>query len=216
MAALGRLAQLGVPITEDGPGVRSGGCRPDRRLLDVQLLPVEEPLRARRRRTRDVSRRHRRARANAPLGSRDKKTFELVGTNSRLDAVQAAMLRIFTSPAGTWRVAGCRPLRRARPRRGRRASRRRAGPRPPSPFVRRAGRKSGQLSRRRESRAPRTTRPRSISNPRSSTSASPAARCPRRARRGREPRAPDVGRHRARAAGARRGGCGRRRARVGP
>ena len=28
-------------------------------------------------------------------GSRDKVTFELVGTNSRLDAIQAAALRVF-------------------------------------------------------------------------------------------------------------------------
>jgi dTDP-4-amino-4,6-dideoxygalactose transaminase len=35
-------------------------------------------------------------------GSRDKKTFELVGTNSRLDAVQAAMLRVFLPHLAGW------------------------------------------------------------------------------------------------------------------
>src|SRR5262249_26185267 len=35
-------------------------------------------------------------------GSRDKKTFELVGTNSRLDAVQAAMLRVFLPGGAGW------------------------------------------------------------------------------------------------------------------
>ncbi len=38
-------------------------------------------------------------------GSRDKKTFELVGTNSRLDAVQAAMLRVFLPRLTGWNAA---------------------------------------------------------------------------------------------------------------
>ena len=38
-------------------------------------------------------------------GSRDKKTFELVGTNSRLDAVQAAMLRVFLPRLTGWNDA---------------------------------------------------------------------------------------------------------------
>ena len=38
-------------------------------------------------------------------GSRDKKTFELVGTNSRLDAVQAAMLRVFLPHLTGWNEA---------------------------------------------------------------------------------------------------------------
>ena len=38
-------------------------------------------------------------------GSRDKKTFELVGTNSRLDAVQAAMLRVFLPHLTGWNDA---------------------------------------------------------------------------------------------------------------
>jgi dTDP-4-amino-4,6-dideoxygalactose transaminase len=35
-------------------------------------------------------------------GSRDKKTFELIGTNSRLDAVQAAALRVFLPHLSGW------------------------------------------------------------------------------------------------------------------
>ena len=35
-------------------------------------------------------------------GSRDKQTFELVGTNSRLDAVQAAALRVFLPHLRGW------------------------------------------------------------------------------------------------------------------
>jgi dTDP-4-amino-4,6-dideoxygalactose transaminase len=38
-------------------------------------------------------------------GSRDKRTFELVGVNSRLDAVQAAMLRVFLPHLSRWNAA---------------------------------------------------------------------------------------------------------------
>jgi dTDP-4-amino-4,6-dideoxygalactose transaminase len=38
-------------------------------------------------------------------GSRDKRTFELVGLNSRLDAVQAAMLRVFLPRLTGWNDA---------------------------------------------------------------------------------------------------------------
>ena len=38
-------------------------------------------------------------------GSRDKRTFELVGVNSRLDAVQAAMLRVFLPELEGWNAA---------------------------------------------------------------------------------------------------------------
>jgi dTDP-4-amino-4,6-dideoxygalactose transaminase len=38
-------------------------------------------------------------------GSRDKRTFELVGTNSRLDAVQAAALRVFLPHLAGWNAS---------------------------------------------------------------------------------------------------------------
>jgi len=38
-------------------------------------------------------------------GSRDKTTFELVGTNSRLDAIQAAALRVFLPHLTGWNAA---------------------------------------------------------------------------------------------------------------
>jgi dTDP-4-amino-4,6-dideoxygalactose transaminase len=38
-------------------------------------------------------------------GSRDKQTFELIGANSRLDAVQAAMLRVFLPQLPGWNAA---------------------------------------------------------------------------------------------------------------
>jgi dTDP-4-amino-4,6-dideoxygalactose transaminase len=38
-------------------------------------------------------------------GSRDKRTFELIGANSRLDAVQAAMLRVFLPELAGWNAA---------------------------------------------------------------------------------------------------------------
>jgi dTDP-4-amino-4,6-dideoxygalactose transaminase len=50
----------------------------------------------------DVARRVRMLRFH---GSHDKKTFELVGTNSRLDAVQAAMLRVFLPHLTGWNAA---------------------------------------------------------------------------------------------------------------
>ena len=67
-------------------------------------------------------------------GSRDKQTFELVGTNSRLDAIQAAALRVFLPHLEGWNDGaprGSSALRRARARRGGRAAARRAGPRVP-------------------------------------------------------------------------------------
>ena len=87
-------------------------------------------------------------------GSRDKKDFDLIGYNSRLDAVQAAMLRIFLPHlAGLERrpPRGRRPVRGARPRRDRRASRRRAGPRLPHvlrPLVRARPARRGARRRR--------------------------------------------------------------------
>ena len=74
-------------------------------------------------------------------GSRDKVTFELVGTNSRLDAIQAAALRVFLPHLTGWNAVsqgGGRAVRRARARRPRGAAAGRARPR--LPHVRRAHR----------------------------------------------------------------------------
>ena len=132
-------------------------------------------------------------------GSRDKKDFEAVGYNSRLDELQAAVLRLFLR---SW-TAGTRARRdaaaryeRARPRRALRAAGRRARPR--LPHVRRPLAGAGPL--RRGARRPRD-RARVVLR----DAAPPAARAalPRlagglapgdRAGRAREPRAADVGR----------------------
>ena len=68
-APLAELAALGLPLIEDAAqAFGAEGVAQTGHLLDVQLLPDEEPLRARRRRARHVPRRRRRrARADAAL-----------------------------------------------------------------------------------------------------------------------------------------------------
>ena len=89
------------------PGVRRRRHAHDRGLLHLQLLPDQEPLRARGRRARrrhddEVAKRVRMLRFH---GSFDKKHFELVGTNSRLDAIQAAALRVFLPELAGWNAS---------------------------------------------------------------------------------------------------------------
>ena len=108
MAALDELAQLGVPILEDAAqafgavGVaQTGVCStfsffPSKNLFalgDGGLVTCLDD---------EIADRVRMLRFH---GSRDKKTFELVGTNSRLDAVQAAMLRVFLPHLTGWNEA---------------------------------------------------------------------------------------------------------------
>ncbi len=107
-APLVELAALGLPLIEDAAqafgaeGVaRTGICStfsffPTKNLFalgDGGLVTCLDD---------DVAERVRMLRFH---GSRDKTTFELVGTNSRLDAVQAAMLRVFLPRLTGWNDA---------------------------------------------------------------------------------------------------------------
>jgi dTDP-4-amino-4,6-dideoxygalactose transaminase len=104
-AALAELAALGLPLIEDSAqafgaaGVASKGvCStfsffPTKNLFalgDGGLVACRDD---------EVAERVRMLRFH---GSRDKKTFELVGTNSRLDAIQAAALRVFLPRLAGW------------------------------------------------------------------------------------------------------------------
>jgi dTDP-3-amino-3,4,6-trideoxy-alpha-D-glucose transaminase len=108
MAPLAELSELGLPIVEDAAqafgaeGVaQTGVCStfsffPSKNLFalgDGGLVTCLDD---------HVAERVRMLRFH---GSRDKKTFELVGTNSRLDAVQAAMLRVFLPRLTGWNEA---------------------------------------------------------------------------------------------------------------
>ena len=107
-APLGELAALGVPLLEDAAqafgaeGVATTGvCAtfsffPTKNLFalgDGGLVASTDDA---------VAQRIRMLRFH---GSRDKRTFELIGTNSRLDAVQAAMLRVFLPELAGWNAA---------------------------------------------------------------------------------------------------------------
>jgi dTDP-4-amino-4,6-dideoxygalactose transaminase len=107
-AALAELAALGLPLIEDAAqafgadGVaQTGVCStfsffPTKNLFalgDGGLIACLDD---------DVAERVRMLRFH---GSRDKTTFELVGVNSRLDAVQAAMLRVFLPRLTGWNQA---------------------------------------------------------------------------------------------------------------
>jgi dTDP-4-amino-4,6-dideoxygalactose transaminase len=107
-AALGELAQLGLPIVEDAAqafgaeGIATTGvCStfsffPTKNLFalgDGGLVACTDE---------EVAARLRMLRFH---GSRDKKTFELVGANSRLDALQAAFLRISLPHLPGWNAS---------------------------------------------------------------------------------------------------------------
>ena len=151
-------------------------------------------------------------------GSRDKKTFELVGTNSRLDAVQAAMLRVFLPRLTGWNDA-------------RREAAARYAELGLGEIVELPADEPGHVYHMFVVRSSRRAEIAAALGEAGIASASyyvdpaaPATRdaLPRRlrrltprdgARRRGEPRAADVGRHRARAAGARRRGGPRSRRR---
>jgi dTDP-4-amino-4,6-dideoxygalactose transaminase len=107
-APLAEIAALGVPLLEDAAqafgaeGIATTGvCStfsffPTKNLFalgDGGLVTSIDD---------DVAERIRMLRFH---GSRDKRTFELVGVNSRLDAVQAAMLRVFLPELGGWNAS---------------------------------------------------------------------------------------------------------------
>ena len=104
-APLAELAALGLPLIEDSAqafgaaGVASEGvCStfsffPTKNLFalgDGGLIACRDD---------EVAERVRMLRFH---GSRDKQTFELIGTNSRLDAIQAAALRVFLPHLAGW------------------------------------------------------------------------------------------------------------------
>ena len=186
-AALAELAALGVPIVEDAAQAfgAAGDCD-HRRRLHLQLLPDEEPVRARRRRPRRGDRRGaRRPRADAAL-PRLARQDRLPGDRLQLAPRRAPGGRPAAVPAeaaGLERVParGRRPLPRARARRALHGSARRAGPRLPHvrrPHARARPARSrpaggGDLLRR------RTTSRRSTFSRRCASSATGRVRSPR-------------------------------------
>jgi len=107
-APLGALAELDLPIVEDAaqafgaPGIATTGVAstfsfyPTKNLFglgDGGLVAVME---------QELGER---VRMLAFHGSRDKVVFEYVGTNSRLDEIQAAALRIFLGHLDDWNAA---------------------------------------------------------------------------------------------------------------
>ena len=107
-APLGALAELDLPIVEDAaqafgaPGIATTGVAstfsfyPTKNLFglgDGGLVAVME---------QELGER---VRMLAFHGSRDKVIFEYVGTNSRLDEIQAAALRIFLTHLDGWNLA---------------------------------------------------------------------------------------------------------------
>jgi dTDP-4-amino-4,6-dideoxygalactose transaminase len=104
-AALTELLQLGVPVIEDAaqafgsPDIARGGIAstfsfyPTKNLFcigDGGLVTTDDP---------ELAERIRMLRFH---GSRDKVDFELIGYNSRLDEIQAAVLRIFLTELDGW------------------------------------------------------------------------------------------------------------------
>ena len=133
VAPVAEIEALGVPVLEDaaqaagsrGPAGRPGIARDGG---DVQLLPVQEPRRlgdggAVTTDDAEIAERVRMLRFH---GSRDQTTWELVGYNSRLDALQAAFLRVLLPHLDDWaagRARAAEHYRRGGPRRARAAPR---------------------------------------------------------------------------------------------
>jgi hypothetical protein len=202
-APLAELAALGLPLIEDAAqafgaaGVASTGvCStfsffPTKNLFalgDGGLIACRDD---------EVAERVRMLRFH---GSRDKQTFELVGTNSRLDAIQAAALRVFLPHLKGWNDGR---------REGPRATRSSGSARPStcrstSPghvyhmYVVRTPERARIAAALKEAgiaSASYYVTPLHL-QPAMRTSATSRARCPRPSGRRGEPRAADVGRHR--------------------
>jgi dTDP-4-amino-4,6-dideoxygalactose transaminase len=107
-APLGELKQLGLPIVEDAaqafgaPGIATTGVAstfsffPTKNLFglgDGGLVAVTDE---------ELGERVRMLRFH---GSKDKQTFSYIGTNSRLDEIQAAVLRLFLGELDGWNRA---------------------------------------------------------------------------------------------------------------
>ena len=148
---------LGLPIVEDAaqafgaPGVGTTGRR-----LDLQLLPDEEPVRARRRRARRRTRRRARRAHPACSASTARRRRRTSSSSATTRASTRSRPRCCGSSCRTsteWNARAARgggALRRARPRRARASCRGRARPR--LPHLRRAARPSATGSARRSPR----------------------------------------------------------------
>ena len=133
-APLAELAALGLPLIEDAAqAFGAAGRREHGRLLHLQLLPDQEPLRARRRRPRRLPRRRGgRARADAPLprlarqadlrarrhelaARRDpgRRAAGLPAAPRRAGTTAAARARRATPSSGSARPSTCRSTSRA-------------------------------------------------------------------------------------------------------
>ncbi len=95
-----------------GPGVRRAGHRDDGRLLDVQLLPDEEPLRPRRRRARGMHRRRRSPTPFASSASTGRATSRPSSSSGRTRASTRSRPRRCASSSRTSRAGTARAARR--------------------------------------------------------------------------------------------------------
>ena len=168
------LAELGLPIARGrGPGVRRRGRRDHGGALDLQLLPDQEPVRARRRRPRGGDRRRARRPGRAAALPRLARQEGLRGGRLQLAPRRAAGRRAAPLPRRARRLEraaprGRRPLRGARARRALRAAGRRgrATSTTCTSCARPSATGSARRSRRPGSATPRTTSRRSTCSPR--------------------------------------------------
>ena len=133
VAPIAEIEALGVPVVEDAAQA-AGSTGPDGRPArwarrDLLVLPVQEPrgLRRRRRRSRPTTPPSPTASGRCASTAPDKVTYEHVGYNSRLDELQAAILRVQLPHLDG---LGDGPARRRRAVRGGRARRDRHPARP--------------------------------------------------------------------------------------